>query len=459
METGDIVDILIEDMSRDGKGIGHAGGMAVFVDGAVYLDTVRAEITRVKKNYALARAAEIREPSPYRTEPDCPYHADCGGCLYRELTYEGQLELKAKQVRDKLVRIAGIKDPKVNDILGAENTSRYRNKAGIKTGTDGSVGFYGRKSRRTVDCEDCLIQRETAAAAAGALRRYLAEHGGGSDAPAGMTVRTAPGTGEVMVTLETRGRGIENAEDLISGIDNAIFDIPGNEQGELYSLESVWLETIREGGRSKFEHLAGKRAVSASFPGGMRFEISPESFYQVNAEQTEKLYAKAAEYAAGGKNILDIYCGVGTIGLYLAKNDPDVRVTGIESVKSAVIDANRNAVINGIVNAVFVCGKAEEVTESVLAGYTDKYGEEIPPFETDTIILDPPRAGCAPELIDTVLKAAPDRIVYVSCDPATLARDIKLLTARGEYEFIEATPVDMFPHTGHCENVCILEKR
>lgn len=544
MEKGQIVAFTIEDMSSEGHGIGklyeqdtegnaEGRGFAVFVKDTVVGDRVKAELTRVKKHYAFGRVTEILEASPDRAEAFCPYQRQCGGCAYGALQYDAQLALKEKQVREKLIRLGGVKEPTVMPIIGMEEEPfRYRSKAVMPVSTGGlitqkggimkplhkpQIGFYRAKTHDVVDCADCRLQSEPAMAVAGALRRFMEEdHITSYDPRWGkglmrhLIVRTAAGTGEVMVILVVNGKAIPNAQKLVRMLDEAIYAIPTYENGPLagveWNLESVVLNSNKSknlDGPVLGEEcitIAGKPTITEAV-GGLQFEISPLSFYQVNRKQMMRLYKKALEYAdlKGGETVLDLYCGVGTIGLYaaaemnrkaaeaaeenceqhnLAKNKKKGRVIGIESIKGAVLDANRNAVINGIVNARYVCGKAEKELpkmvrtkaqeEQAVRNACVKYGgvagdcemlkdEALRINHADVVFLDPPRAGCEISLLEAVVKTAPDRIVYVSCDPATLSRDIKWLGEHG-YEFREATPCDMFPMTCHVETVCLLSK-
>ena len=503
-------------------------GFAIFVKDAIVGDRVRVELTKVKKHYAFGRVTEILEASPERIEPFCPYQGACGGCAYGTLHYDAQLALKEKQVRDKLTRLGGLSAPKVMPILGMGDTDpeetpfRYRNKASMPVSTGGlltkkggiqqpihepRVGFYRAGTHEVVDCEDCWLQSEPAMAAANALRRFMEEDHITSYDPRWekglmrhLIVRTAAGTGEVMVILVINGKAIPNAPKLIRMLDDAISAIPVYETGALagveFNLESVIVNInsskTLEGQilGEEFITIAGKPTIMEAV-GGLSFEISPLSFYQVNRAQMLRLYDKVLEYAAlqGDETVLDLYCGVGTIGLFAAaemnrkaaapNRKKAGRVIGIESIKGAVLDANRNAVINGIVNARYVCGKAEEELprmvrtkaqeEDAARKAAKQYGEAAAKKEllkdeslriagADVVILDPPRAGCEQPLLEAVVQAAPDRIVYVSCDPATLARDIKWLGEHG-YEFKEATPCDMFPWTGHVETCVLLQRR
>ena len=468
-------------MTQEGAGLGKDNGLAIFVRGAVLGDLVECEITKVKKNYAFGKLTEIIEPSPDRIEPECEYTGLCGGCQLNSLDYEAQLYLKEKQVRDKLTRLGGLENPKVNPTVGMENPYRYRNKATMPVWTGGiitrkggivenlgepSVGFYRGKSHNVVDCYDCLLQSEPAMAAAEALRQFMAEDNITAYDPKWdkgllrhLIVKTARGTGEVMVILVINGKGIPNAQKLIEMLDDYIYNLPITEDGVAYSLESVILNVNKTGKDIMTDEcitLAGKPTILEEV-GGLNFEISPLSFYQVNPVQMEKLYGKAMEYAdfEGDETVLDLYCGVGTIGIFAMQAGAG-RVIGIESVKGAVIDANRNSVINGIVKSRYVCGRAEEELPKLISGEELK-DEDLKIDSADVVFLDPPRAGCDQRLLDAVVSVEPSKIVYISCDPATLARDIKYLGEKG-YRFEEATPVDMFPWTVHVETVVLLSK-
>jgi len=473
MEKGQIVELTIEDISTEGQGIGRTdGGMVVFVQDALPGDTVTVELTKVKKNYAFGRIVEILHVSEYRREEGwCPYQDVCGGCPFGRLEYGKQLELKERQVRSRLERIAGI-EAAIHPIVGMgaapeeglEAGERYRNKAVMKISTGGlmtrkggiqepvhepRIGFSPAKSREVTDCLDCRLQVGTAMAAAEATRRFMEEdHICSFDERwdkglmRQMTVKTAFGTGEVMVIYDIHGKGIPNAAKLVEYLDDTVYEAGG-------SLESVVIRNEK-----KTETIAGKNTITDTVVVDDRileFEISANSFYQVNHDQMEKLYSIVRSYCRRVDNpvVLDLYCGAGTIGLSVA--DLASKVYGIEIVKDAVLDANRNAVINGAVNATYTCGKAEEL----LPQWTAERREEA---RADIAILDPPRAGCKQELLHAIADASIPEVIYVSCDPATLARDVKLLHEKG-YALVEATPVDMFPNSGHVETVALIQKR
>ncbi|MBQ9060213.1 MAG: 23S rRNA (uracil(1939)-C(5))-methyltransferase RlmD [Firmicutes bacterium] len=527
MEKGQIVELLIEDLSAEGQGVGRSGegGMVVFVADTVPGDRVRAKLTKVKKNYAFGRLEDVLAASDHRNEEfDCPYFTEgCGGCPMAKLDYEGQLQVKEEQVRSKLQRLAGLEDPLIRPIIGMEDEDndgqgcfRYRDKAVFPVSTGGiitrkggivenlgdpSVGFYRARSHEVVDCGDCYLQSMAAMAAADALRSFMEEDNITAFDPKWekgllrhLIVKTAFGTGEVMVILVVNGKGIPGVQKLVEMLDEAIDEVG-------YSLESVVINVNKASGKNveknknkdrsqirvsgevlgdEYITIAGKPTIDEAI-GHLRFEISPASFFQVNPVQMQRLYDQVRAYVMMGSTgasdpaLLDLYCGVGSIGLYCS--DLAEMVVGIESVKEAVADANRNAVINGIVNARYLCGKAEEVLPAYVGkaagagsgkggasvmkgGASVKIDPQLQEYirRADIAVLDPPRAGCRPELLEAVATAGAGNIIYVSCDPATLARDVQLLQEMG-YVFIEATPVDMFPHTGHVETVALIQKR
>ena len=463
LTAGEKYKVEIVDMGQSGEGIGRVDGMAVFVDDAVVGDVCTVEITKVKKNFAFGRLFEIDEPSEYRVVPECEYSRECGGCSLAALDYEGQLILKQRQVKSVLERIGGVKDPEVLDIIGMEVPVYYRNNGQFPVGgntENPSIGFYKAKTHYVVDCQDCMLQSEPAVTVAQVIRDYITQFGvsvynGKTEKGTlrHLVVRNAEGTGEVMVVLVINKGKLPEQETLVEWLKEAIDEIePDEETGVKYKLRSFVLNINqnKQGGAvmgDKNIFVYGQERITDNFE-GIEYLISPRSFYQVNTKQAKKLYAKVAEFAelTGKETVFDLYCGVGTISLYLASKAK--RVIGIEVVKDAILDANRNAIKNGIVNAVFTCGKAEEVLpEMVLKG-----------TRAHVAVLDPPRSGCDERLLKAVADAGVDRIVYVSCSPATLARDVKKLKEMG-YEFVKAQPVDMFPHSVHCEVVSLLSRK
>ena len=515
---GQTVELEITDMTDDGKGLGRLSGLAIFVAGAVPGDKVSARITRLKKRYAFAETITLLEPSAARVQPPCPYYKDCGGCSMLELSYDEQLRIKRKNIITKLERIGALEDPTVREVLGAadrigadggqdgntevaeetwqteetegaerpkqievteiaggsdsaafESMLRYRNKAEFAvamTSAGPLVGFNKRASNKIVDCTDCLLQKRATMAAANAVREILqgklltvydARHGKGF--LRGFTIKVCEGTGEVMLVFTGTSKQLPNAEKVIYTISDAIDAVSTDE--EPYFLQSVVVEVnkakdLREPAIA-YEVVAGSNTITDITDDGMKFEISAPAFYQVNTKQMSKLYAKVREYAClkGGETVFDLYCGIGTIGLSMAADAG--MIIGIESVKNAVIDANRNAVINGIVNARYYTGRTEQVMPRLLDKEDKLFVDYIDENAPKIAILDPPRAGCDEALLRAVASCEVDKIVYVSCDPGTLARDIKLLGELG-YEFVEATPVDMFVATMHVECVVLMSR-
>ena len=388
-----------------------------------------------------------------------------------------------------------MEDPLVRPILGMEEPIRYRNKAFFPVGRlqgsekkerGCSVGFYQAKSMQVVNCDTCMLQEETAERVAEVIRCYVKQtkipifdKETGTGVLRGVMVRTAFGTGQVMVILVATERRLPMVEWLVEELEQALSELSQEigkrletqwaqtgrpedaGQGEDYGffLESVILNVNKKKGQGGLGAdcitLAGQPVIT-DYACGLELEISPLSFYQVNPIQMEVLYKKAAEYAGltGTETVFDLYCGVGTMGLTMAGKAG--RLLGIESVRSAVLNANRNAVLNGIVNARFVCGQAEEALPRILAEGMEWDGGERIDLKPDVILLDPPRNGCEETLLKAAAAARPKRIVYVSCDPATLARDVKVLSQLG-YAFVEAQPVDLFPWTLHVETVALIE--
>ncbi len=515
MKINDLIELTITDLAEDGKGIGRVEGMAVFVEGAVPGDRVRASVTKAKKHYAFAALKEILEPSPDRVDPPCPYYGRCGGCAMMDLSLPAQHALKQRQVEEKLRRIGGIREPVVREILTADHDEageagsfRYRNKAVfavLDTKSGPVVGFKMRGSYRVIDIRDCLLQKEPVMAVAGAIRELIRsgklrvrDERSGKGFLREVTVKLCEGTGEVMVVLTGAARQLPNAEDVVYALDDAIAEASldaglityeeetGDEPVPYYFLQSVVVEYKPgdlKGFAKDYVTAAGTptvrdRVVFPALSAERDFEISGAAFYQVNTPMMVKLYEQAARYAGltGEEVLLDLYCGAGTIGLTLT--DRANYVIGIEEVPGAVLDANRNAVINGIVRARYYTGRAEEILPQLLTPGTKLYADYLFTEELRdrpvVAVLDPPRAGCEESLLravtglsaagpeDTEAQEAPtrswrgaDRIVYISCDPGTLARDVKVLEELG-YRLCEATPVSQFDHTTHVETVCLL---
>lgn len=481
---GDILTIDITDMGIGGEGIGKMDGYTLFVKDAVIGDKVKVSIMKAKKNYAYAHLDEVLIPSADRITPPCPKAKACGGCSLQALAYPAQLKHKQDKVRNDLIRIGGFDadyiDGILKDIVGMDNPIRYRGKAQFPVGRDrdGNVitGFYASHSHNIIPIDDCII----GAAEYAGIMQIIKDHMKRFDiAPydeASCTglirhvlIRKGYATGQIMVCLIlNRGKASDKAGAkpmYLTGQDELI--------GKLTRITgmtsvSVNLNTDRTNviigdvtvtiwGEDKISDV-----ITPDDSDGITYAISPKSFYQVNPVQTDKLYSLALKYAhlTGKEIVWDLYCGIGTISLFLSGKAG--HVYGVEIIPEAVKDAKANAVSNGIANATFYTGKAEDIKLSDDRNVSKDHGElsedaEIVLPRPDVIVIDPPRKGCDEVLIDTILKAKPLRIVYVSCDPATLSRDLKLLTAGG-YKLDEVTPVDMFPHSIHCECAVALHR-
>ena len=429
--------------TAEGRGVGRLLGAAVFVPGAALGDTLNVRILKTEKTYAYGKIEGIRTPSPDRIAPDCPQFGKCGGCAFRHLRYEAECRAKEQRVRDALERIGGCDPDLVQPIHPAASPDRYRNKAQFPLGLDEngrlSAGFFAPHSHRIVPCEDCLLQPEVFRSAVRAVKRWHREtgesvydEGTGKGRLRHLYLRAAMGDGGVMVCLVINGSGVQNEARLaellreaVPGLQSVVLNTNTKRTNVILgpSSRTVWGE----------DHLTDTLC-------GLRFSISPHSFYQVNRDGAERLYEKAAEYAAlsGNETLFDLYCGTGTIGLSMAHKAG--RVIGVEVVEQAVADARENAKRNGIENAEFFCADAPKAAARLKA-------QGVRP---DVVVLDPPRKGCGEALVHTVAELAPRRVVYVSCDPATLARDLKTFSACG-YTLREATPFDLFPRTAHVE--------
>ena len=450
MKKNDLFEAEITAMTAEGSGICRNDGLAVFVPRTAIGDRCIVRVVKVLKNYAFGRLEKLLESSPHRTEPDCPVSAQCGGCVYRHITYEAELEIKAQRVRDALERIGGFRGIDIQPILAAPQRNCYRNKCQLPVGLsrDGELqlGFFAVNSHRIVDTHTCLLQPAEFDRAAEAFRAWQKISGESVYNEATHTgvlrhlyMRRGEKSGEMMVCIVANGGALHEEELLVSMLRKAVPSITG-----------VVLNTNRDKtnvvlGKS-CRTLWGKDTISDTLC-GLEFEIAPHAFYQVNRTQAEALYSKAAEYAAltGKENLLDLYCGTGTIGLSMAKNAG--KLIGAEIVPAAIENAKRNAARNHIENAEFICGDAAQAAKILY----DR-GEK-----PDVIVIDPPRKGCDSALIATIAAMRPDRVVYVSCDPATLARDLKQFDTNG-YKICAVTPVDMFPCTAHVETVCLLSK-
>ncbi len=450
IRKNDIFEADITAMTAEGSGICRIEGMAVFVPGTAVGDRCAVRIVKVLRKYAFGRLEKLLAPSPDRIAPDCPVAAQCGGCVYRHIRYEAELQIKTQRVRDALERIGGLQDFQMEPILAAPDRCRYRNKCQLPIGLsrDGALqlGFYAVNSHRIVNTESCLLQPEAFDRAAAAFRRWYAVSGESvydeashSGVLRHLYMRRGEMSGEMMVCVVANGAALHEEALLVEMLREAVPEITGILLNINREKTNVVLgKTCRT--------LWGKDTITDTLC-GLAFEIAPHAFYQVNRTQAERLYGKAAEYAGltGAETLLDLYCGTGTIGLSMAKNAK--KLIGAEIVPAAVENARRNAERNAIQNAEFLCADAAEAARILF-----ERGEK-----PDVIVIDPPRKGCDSALIATIAAMRPKRVVYVSCDPATLARDLKLFRESG-YKTETVTPADMFPGTAHVETVVLLSK-
>lgn len=438
LNKNDEVNLIIDGMTAEGEGVAHLDGQAIFVRGTVVGDEIIAHIIFAKKNYAVAKLTKIITPSPDRIESDCPVSDKCGGCSYRQMSYEAELRIKQQKVEDAFKRIGHL-DIEVDKIIGSK-TEGYRNKAQYPVARDTRddsllIGFYAWNTHRIVPCRDCRLQDPVFKNIVDIVANWAERNG--IYCIRHIYVRRAHFTGEIMVCLVINEDGIDKKEELINELAEKIENV----KTILLNINKKDTNVILG---SECKMLLGDGYINDKLL-EKTFRISPLSFYQVNSEQCEVLYSKAAEFAhlTGSETLLDLYCGTGTIGLTMACKVK--HLVGVEIVPEAVEDARKNAEINGIENAEFYCGDAGKITKDLS-------------INPDVILIDPPRKGMSEELVSTVVEMKPDRVVYVSCDPATLARDCARFATLG-YTVSRACPVDMFPRTAHVETVCLLIKK
>ena len=469
MKKNDSIELKIEDMGVDGEGIGKYEGMTFFVKDAVIGDTIRAGITKLKKNYGYARVQEILEPSPYRVQPECPLYARCGGCQIQAMDYKQQLCYKQKKVRGNLIRIGGFApeliDSVMEEIVGMEQPYRYRNKAQFPIGADRDgmpvAGFYAARTHSIIPVEDCKLGVTQNEQILGAVLSYMRENGvrpydetTGKGLMRHVLIRYGFTSKELMVCLVINRETLPQEKKLvdalckIEGMTSISVNINRKNTNVILGEETrtVWGSDYI----TDQIHLRDCDHDFALTDTAIAYHISPQSFYQVNPVQTEKLYSLALSYAGltGRETVWDLYCGIGTISLFLAQKAG--KVYGVEIVPQAIEDAKSNAALNGITNASFFVGKAEEVLPEFYEKESRKPDADM--LHPDVIVVDPPRKGCDEKCLETMLRMEPDRIVYVSCDPATLARDLKILCGGG-YALRKVRPVDQFGHTTHVETV------
>lgn len=445
LKKNDEIKLTIDGVTTEGSGVGHYNGMAVFVANTAIGDEIEAHIIKAKKNYVIGKIKKILSPSSDRCNSDCPVSEQCGGCSFRHIKYESELKIKSQRVQDAFVRIGHLDVP-IKPIVGAESVNNYRNKAQYPVGFDKDVkiGFYAPFSHRIIDCKCCNLAPEEFTIAVNTFDKFIKkynisvynefQHKG---LLRHIYLRKADSTGEILACAVVNGNNLPSKDKLVDMLKESV----PNLKGFLLNFNTENTNVILS---DKYELVWGQDYITDILC-DLKFKISPQSFYQVNAKQAEKLYTKAKEYASLSKDdvLLDLYCGTGTIGLTMA-NDVK-KLIGVEIVPNAIDDAKENAKLNGIENAEFICDDASGCAKEL-----EKKG-----LKPDVILVDPPRKGLTPDLINTISDMNPKRVVYISCDPATLARDCKLFNDL-EYKVVEATPVDMFPRTTHVETVAVL---
>ena len=509
-KKNELVTIEITDMGSGGEGIGRADGFTLFVKGAVVGDVVEVKVLKAKKTYGYAKIEKIIRPSEYRVEPVCSVAGRCGGCQLQSMSYGAQLAWKERKVKGCLTRIGGVAfaeddstgcdsaeaavgvlvgsecetdKPCFLPVLGMEDCFAYRNKAQFPVGKDKNgkivTGFYAGHSHAIIPSTTCAIQAPVNEVICKIVCEHMEQY---SIAPyeeeshTGLVrhilTRVGAVTGEVLVCLIINGKSLPKADVLAERLKAAIEAFETHEtrrkadavsEGWVDADQGVTMPLVLKGvclnvNREKTNVILGTEIIPVwgetyitDYIGEVSFRISPLSFYQVNPKQTKVLYEKALEFAGltGNEIVWDLYCGIGTISLFLAKKAK--QVYGVEIVPQAIEDAKQNAIRNHITNAEFFVGAAEDVLPA-------KYKESGGSMRADVIVVDPPRKGCDEALLQTVIHMEPKRVVYVSCDPATLARDVKYLEENG-YKLVKAQPVDMFPFTEHVETCALLTKR
>ncbi|WP_033580827.1 23S rRNA (uracil(1939)-C(5))-methyltransferase RlmD [Priestia aryabhattai] len=450
VEKNEYIDVAFEDLTHDGAGVAKVNGFPVFVQNALPGESGQVKVIKVKKGYAFGKLIKHHTISEQRVEAPCPVYKQCGGCQLQHVSYEGQLQFKQKQVKDVMARIGHLPDVPVHSTLGMNDPWRYRNKAQVPVAErEGGLvaGFYQQRSHDIINMDACLIQQQANDDVVQAVKSICEKHGVSAyqeqkhkGSLRHIMARYGLVTGEIMVVIVTRTAELPNKKRIIEDIIEAVPNVKSIVQNVNSKRTNVIL--------GNQTHVLWGEEYIYDYIGDVKFAISAKSFYQVNPEQTKVLYDKALEYAdlTGEETVIDAYCGIGTISLFLAQKAK--KVYGVEIVPEAIEDAKRNAELNGIHNAEFAVGEAEVVIPNW-------YKQGI---KADVIVVDPPRKGCDEALLNTIIDMKPKKIVYVSCGPATLARDLAILE-KGGYETVEVQPVDMFPHTTHVENVAVLVRK
>ena len=441
------IDMTIDSFGAQGEGIARLDGMPVFIPRALPGERVRVQIVKVDKRFAFGRAMDILEASTDRREPPCPYYVQCGGCVCQHMSYAAQLDFKRNQVEGCLRHIGGI-DVEVLPVLGMDEPWHYRNKISMPVAGEAgapAIGYYAQRSHRVVDVQGCMLSCDAADRACAAVRQWMVEQRippYNEESHTGLVrhiMTRVNRLGQLMLVLVINGKQLKKQKELLERLRADVPDLvslcvsPNEKRGNVILGDS-------------YQVLWGQERLEDTLCGN-RFLLSPLSFFQVNPQQTEKLYQTALDFAGltGGETVADLYCGAGTISLLLARKA--AHVTGIEIVPDAIRDAKENARRNGVDNADFLCGPAEDLLPRLV-----EKG-----MRPDVVVLDPPRKGAEPAVLEAIITCAPRRVVYVSCNPATQARDAKLLCAGG-YQPIRCQPVDMFCQTAGVENVLLFTK-
>lgn len=451
IRKNEIYTLTITDIGTHGEGIGKIDGYTLFVKNTLPGEEVKVLVVKANKNYGYGKALEIIKPSPSRVEPPCPAAPRCGGCTLQHMDYKAQLLQKQNKVKQNIMRIGGFDNIDVEPTIGMDNPWNYRNKAQYPVSSDNkgiNIGFYSLGSHKTINIDNCLIGSKKDPEIISLVRKFIEENKipvyneeTGKGLIRHIVIRTGYYTDEIMVCLVVNSNNFKYKNKLIETLK------------PIESIKSIVINynTARTNVilGQKCETIYGNDYITDKI-GDLKFKISPLSFFQVNPQQTYKLYSKALEFAdlKGDETVIDAYCGIGTISLFLAQSAKEVY--GIEIVPQAIENAIENAKLNNIENAEFYTGKSEDIVPEL---YNTKG------IHPNVMVVDPPRKGCDESLLNLMLDMKPEKIVYVSCDSATLARDLKILCSTGEYTIQKVQPVDMFPHSYHVETVCLLSKK
>lgn len=449
IEIGQKVTEEVIDISHEGNGVIRVDGFTVFTDKGIIGDRVEAEITELRKNFGKAETLNIVEKSDKRIESKCPVSDKCGGCQLQSMKYEEQLKFKKDKIKNDIERIGKLEDIVIHDVIGSEEPYRYRNNVQIPVGYvngEVAIGHYEKGSHRVVDTDVCIIQEEIADKVVKIIREYMVENNirtynrrANDGIVRHIIVRTARETKDTMVIIVTKGGTLPIRKEFIERLTSGIPEI----KSIIHNVNNERTNVVMG---HKTNVIYGEDKIVDKI-GDIEFKISAESFFQVNTNQAKVMYDKVLEYAdlKGDETVIDLYSGIGSISLHLAKEAG--MVYGVEISKEAVADAKENAELNGIENVGFFEGRAEELLPQL-----KEQG-----MKADLLVVDPPRRGCYQELLDTIIDMKPEKFIYVSCNPATLARDLNYLT-ENDFKVIEIQPVDMFSQTTHVECIALLQR-